>query len=318
VPAVEPVESHLDRAVSAAQSDYQALFASTCGLLHPELANKPALPATVAEDRSTWHREPVQIFDNLYFIGQAEFSAWALTSSEGIIVLDAIFDYSVEDEIIGGLRTLDLDPKRVRYVVISHAHGDHVGGAKKLQDLGAKIVMAAPDWDLLERADVKFAKPKRDVVAVEGQELQVGDARVTLHVTPGHTLGTLSSLFQVKQGSEKHTVAYWGGTAFNWVRNPEQYVTAERPAKFWFESYAESAHRFQEIANKAGADVILSNHAQYDGSVDKIAALKANPPQHPYVVGKAAVQRFFSVAEECALTGVQESSDVASKAAASR
>src|SRR6476659_2930700 len=34
-------------------------------------------------DRSTWHAEPVKVFDNLYFFGQTEYSVWALTTSEG-------------------------------------------------------------------------------------------------------------------------------------------------------------------------------------------------------------------------------------------
>jgi hypothetical protein len=39
-------------------------------------------------DRSTWYVEPVKVFDNLYFVGQSEYSAWAVTTSEGIILID--------------------------------------------------------------------------------------------------------------------------------------------------------------------------------------------------------------------------------------
>src|ERR1700753_3939652 len=51
-------------------------------------------------DKSTWHLEPVKVFDNLYFFGQSEYSVWAITTSQGIIVMDTIFDYSVEDEVV--------------------------------------------------------------------------------------------------------------------------------------------------------------------------------------------------------------------------
>jgi hypothetical protein len=56
--------------------------------------------------RETWHAEPVKVFDNLYFVGMTEFSSWAVTTSAGIIIIDPVFDYSVEDEIVGGLRKL--------------------------------------------------------------------------------------------------------------------------------------------------------------------------------------------------------------------
>ena len=66
--------------------------------------------------RDSWHREPVKVFDNLYFVGQTEYSAWAVTTSDGIIIIDTIFDYSVEDEVVGGLKTLGLDPAKIKYV----------------------------------------------------------------------------------------------------------------------------------------------------------------------------------------------------------
>ncbi len=34
-------------------------------------------------------------FDNLYWVGQSEFGAWALKTSAGIILIDALYDYSV-------------------------------------------------------------------------------------------------------------------------------------------------------------------------------------------------------------------------------
>ena len=63
------------------------------------LARRPAPP------RETWYAEPEKVFDNLYFVGQTEYSAWAITTSQGIILLDAIFDYSVEAEVDEGLRS---------------------------------------------------------------------------------------------------------------------------------------------------------------------------------------------------------------------
>src|SRR5213079_1347772 len=84
-------------------------------------------------DRSTWYAEPVKVFDNLYFVGQSEYSIWAVTTSEGIIVIDTIFDYSVEEEI-AGLKQLGLDPANIKYAIVTHAHPDHHGGAKFLQD----------------------------------------------------------------------------------------------------------------------------------------------------------------------------------------
>jgi metallo-beta-lactamase class B len=216
----------------------------------------------------------VRVFDNLYFVGMTEYSAWAVTTSDGIIIIDPIFDYSVKDEIINGLTKLGFDPKTIKYVLVSHGHVDHVGGARLLQDqFGAHVVMSAADWDLVERTPGAFPKPKRDVIATDGQLLTLGDTTLTLYVTPGHTLGTISTLIPLKDGGISHVGALWGGTAFNWLRSRAAYITPERPDRFWFESYSNSARRFRDLATKAGADVILSNHTNYDGSKIKLPAL---------------------------------------------
>src|SRR5207249_10696607 len=68
-------------------------------------------------DRSQWHAAPVKVFDNLYFVGMTEYSSWAVNTSDGIIIIDAIFDYSVEDEIAQRMPKLGLDPKKIKYVI---------------------------------------------------------------------------------------------------------------------------------------------------------------------------------------------------------
>jgi metallo-beta-lactamase class B len=95
---------------------------------------------------------PVRIFDNLYSVGQNAVSAFALDTSEGIIIIDALNNEAEAREIIiPNLITLGLDPARIRYVIVTHGHGDHWGGARYLQDtLGARVAMSAADWNMVE------------------------------------------------------------------------------------------------------------------------------------------------------------------------
>jgi metallo-beta-lactamase class B len=284
-------EAHVARAKAAAKTDLTGVFDVTCGALSRTPADRGAgggAQATLARDN--WHAEPVKVFDNLYFVGQTEFSAWAVTTCDGIILIDTIFDYSVEDEVVGGLRKLGLDPSKIKYAIVSHGHGDHSAGAKYLQDrFKARVMLSATDWDLVDRG--RGAKPARDLVARDGQKLTLGDTTITIYVTPGHTAGTLSYLIPVKDNGQAHLVAEWGGTAFNFPRTQEN-----------FRTYAASAERFGEIAVNAGADVIISNHSTYDGSTRKLPVLAARKPgdRHPYVIGTDAVKRYMQVAAECA------------------
>lgn len=295
------VEKHIAAAKAAAGAEHGGLFDRVCtearALLQPPAprgggpggrrgGGPPPPPA-----RDSWHAEPAKVFDNMYFVGMTEYSAWAITTSQGIFLVDAVFDYSVEDEVVDGLRTLGLNPADIKYVLISHAHLDHAGGAKLLQErFGARILMSAADWDLVEQQNPPW-KPKRDMVVTDGQQVTLGDTTVTMYLTPGHTLGTVSTLVPVVDGGRRHVAAAWGGTAFNFGRDKARLAT-----------YAASAARFRDLAAKAGADVLFANHTVFDGTPRKIPALARRAPgaPHPYVIGADAVQRYLTVAQECA------------------
>src|SRR5262249_16492809 len=212
------IDSHLVKARNAAGFDFTGTLARLCvapARVSPSV--RDAAPGS-APARDSWYIEPAKVFDNFYFVGSKIHNSWALTSSQGIILLDTLFTYNSEDEIVGGLKKLGLDPGSIRYVIISHAHGDHVGGAKLLQDrFHARVVMGGADWDSIERSRYGYAegKPKGDSVADDGQKITVGDAAVTIVTTPGHTPGTLSMIFTVRDNGKPLVVAYSGGTAFN-------------------------------------------------------------------------------------------------------
>src|SRR5690606_4842666 len=149
-----------------------------------------------------WYAPPLKVFDNLYWLGTRQHSSWALQTSEGIIIIDTNFAWATEPEIINGLIQLGLNPADIKYVIISHAHGDHDQGAAELQRrYGAKVVMGEADWEsTLQRPPTAAGGvPTRDIaVGPEGMKLTLGDTTIDIIPTPGHTQGTLSYVFPVR------------------------------------------------------------------------------------------------------------------------
>ena len=303
----ESPDTHVAAANALAATHPTALI----NLCTPEQAARATPPARRGQgpasaqpeqppDRSRWAREPMKIFDNLYYVGERDYSAWAVVTSAGIIIIDPVYDYSVEEQVVGGLKKLGLSPEQIRNVVVSHAHRDHAGGAWYLQErFGARVMMTAADWDLLARNTQKWPKPKRDIVVNDRQQLTLGDTTLTFIHTAGHTPGTMSTILPVKDNGRPHVAALWGGTGFNFT------ITPDRPAAHWFDAYIASARKFREAAAKAGADVFLSNHPSWDTSTTKMPALETRGPKdpHPYVIGPQAVQSYLMVAEHCARAG---------------
>ncbi|MCC6631572.1 MAG: MBL fold metallo-hydrolase [Gammaproteobacteria bacterium] len=255
----------------------------------PKSEGTAPTPAPVAPPNAV---EPARVFDNLYFVGDRSTSAWALTTSEGIILIDAGFHHNVEGTIIGGMRKLGLKPEDVKYVIVSHGHNDHFGGANLLQKTyKARIVMSEADWEHMVTWPQRGSPapfPDRDVVVKDGDVIRLGDQSVRMVVTPGHTPGTLSPIFEVRDGSRRHFVGYWGGDGAGHLD----------PAGL--RTYAAAVDRFINLDPRV--DVPLSNHVVADGALLKLpplAARKAGEP-HPFVTGNAEFRAWAGVLKSCA------------------
>jgi metallo-beta-lactamase class B len=298
-PAPDSIEGHLAAGKNAAggrdnTADFYGLVTALC--VAP--LNAPARPDAPAPrmnpSRASTYLEPKQAFDDLYWMGTPSRSTWALTTRDGIILYDTQSVYDAEDVIFGGLKKLGLDPANVRYVIISHAHENEVGGARLLQErYGARIVMGAGDWDMVDQSVNGFprGKPKRDIIATDGMKVTLGGRTVTIYLMPGHTPGTISGIFEVHDHGKPLTVAYSGGTEFNFVNDVPH-----------FDIYLASERKFGAIAAAAGATIIMGNQSQFDGAALKLRTLADRRPgeAHPLEVGAAAVARYFKIEDECA------------------
>jgi len=102
-----------------------------------------------AQNNNAPDLEPTKLFDNVYAVGNSETAVYAVTSSEGILLLDAGFENKAE-ALDAQLQKAGLDPARVKFILLGHGHADHFGGAKFFQDkYGTKIAATAEDWDLI-------------------------------------------------------------------------------------------------------------------------------------------------------------------------
>jgi metallo-beta-lactamase class B len=307
-PVKRDFESEIQAAVQAAKTaaefEFLGTLVRTC--LLPQSGGEDTrdnVPGYVtnpasAPARDTWYAEPAKVFDNLYFVGGKVHSAWALPTREGIILIDTIYPYNSEELIVGGMRKLGLDPKNIKYVLVSHAHGDHIGGAEMLQTRYAvRVVMGGPDWDWVAKYPNRYKTmaPKRDIVATDGMKITLGDTTVTIWLTPGHTPGTLSYTFTVLDRGKPVNVAYSGGTAFNFVNNTPD------PGIRNFQTYIDSQKHMAAKAASTGATVLLSNHSEFDNAFNKnrMLAGRGDGP-HPYELGADWVQRYFQVMQGCA------------------
>lgn len=291
------VDQYVDDARRIAGEDLKFLMP----VCNPQPAVRAAPSAAMDESLAKLINQPApapgQAFDNLYYVGATWVSAWVLKTSEGLILIDALNNKKEAAELIeGGMRRLGLDPAQIRYVLVTHGHGDHYGGAQMIAErYGARVVASEIDWKMMETglefdSKVWDRPPQRDIAIKDGDTLTLGDTTVRFVITPGHTLGTISPVFDVRDGGRVHKAMIWGGTSFNFGRDMLR-----------LDGYIAQTERMRELSARWGIDVPLSNHPGFDGTVAKLKARASAPAgSNPFVSGQPVVDRAMRVLNTCA------------------
>ncbi len=131
------IQAHTAAATEAAKDDFKGSL-NMCTPPAPAPAQRGARGGA-QQNAAAAPAGPIEAgkaFDNLYFVGLRSASAWAITTSAGIILIDALNNTKdAETTIVPGLKHLGLDPNQIKYVVVTHSHGDLRTNRGKLQTL---------------------------------------------------------------------------------------------------------------------------------------------------------------------------------------
>jgi metallo-beta-lactamase class B len=282
-------------------------FAHTLFLCDPKLNAKVVVESAV-KGKDAWVA-PTWLFDDLAYVGSGFVGVFVLRTSKGLILFDSLGSAEeARDRLVPGLRALGLDPAQIRYVVVTHGHWDHYGGAGFLQQAyGARVALGAADWDLMEKATpgglerappwgerADRPPPRRDMEVRDGDRITLGDKTVTLLVTPGHTPATLSALIPVSDHGKPYVLSLLGGTAFPRTRGPGGGMAG-------LDVFSASVERLAKASRAAGAVGLLNTHIFVDGTAERIAAVRTRKPgqPNPFVLGTEAVGRYYGMFDEC-------------------
>jgi len=170
-------------------------------------------------------------------------------------------------EVLAGIQATGLDPAHIRWLLLTHAHADHAGGAAALREalsgLGVALAAEAAPW--LRTADeeaisLRFARRAAfypsdyslrpcpvDRELSEGDEIAVGDLVLEVIETPGHCAGHLCFLME----EDDRCVLFSGDHVFHGGR-----ISVQNIPDCSLQAYARSTAKLAELE----IDALLPGH----------------------------------------------------------
>lgn len=232
--------------------------------------------------------KPFQIYRNLYYVGDSWVCAYLIDTGEGLLLIDS-GNCGAVAVLIHTIWEAGFNPADVKWLVISHGHVDHIGGANFFKRMfGTKIYLGAPDAEMFrtkpeysliqESTDYMDQLFEPDVEINDGDKITFGNTEVQFYISPGHTEGVLSFFMDVTDGVEKKRCGYFGGYGLNTLQknfliefgDPE-FTMRQR----MMDSLAR--HKDEQV------DIFLANHTNNKDVLGKRQYMIDHPGENPFI-----------------------------------
>ena len=255
--------------------------------------NKPVITQeTIKEMEDMSFFIHAKIFDDLLIVAQKQTNCFVLKTSDGLIVIDAIWPAKEAFEaIVEAIKDVGWNPNTIKKLVLTHGHVDHTGcGRWFVEKYDVTTYLSKVDDIFWREHPTKPDRPetwkdyKIDTYIHDGDTITLGDKTIYVYGTPGHTPGGLSYIFPVTEDNEIHMAALWGGTTPPWT-------------KYEVKQYVKSLDYFINAAECKKVDVALSNHIAVDNGLERIMYSKARMNYMPniYMIGQDGFCNFCQV-----------------------
>jgi metallo-beta-lactamase class B len=172
-----------------------------------------------AQETPDWTRPfpAFKLIGNVYWVGTYDLSTFLITTPQGHILVNSGLERTVP-QIADGMEKLGFKLSDTKILLTTQAHWDHVAGFGELKRLTkATVMVSEADAPVLAdggKSDFRWGKEEGsrfDPVTVDrrlkdGDTITLGGVTLTAHLHPGHTKGSTSFTFTVREAGRDYRV----------------------------------------------------------------------------------------------------------------
>jgi metallo-beta-lactamase class B len=247
------------------------------------------------ERATVWRTQPetlrapaFAIADNLYYVGNKQFSSHLLVGSKEIVLIDTPYPEHY-DMLVQSIRSVGVDPAKITLVMHTHAHYDHYAATHRVQKLsGAKAAIGAKEIQgplqrphVLEPGIIGFCKQHGftyepfniDRLLNHGDTIDIGGTVIHCHHAPGHTRGGMTYTFTVRIAGAQHRAILMGEPGLVTFHQRDMGYPGDR------DDFARSLDYWMRLEG----DVFLGSHPWVNNTLPKYERRQKGEKPDPFV-----------------------------------
>lgn len=230
---------------------------------------------------------PFRIYGNLYFVGNKSVGAHLIDTGDGLILIDTTYPMT-QAMLIQSIWELGFDPRDIGYIIHTHGHFDHFGATALLKQIsGARTFLGAGDVRMFKQqpelaltegcgcSDFQLFEP--DVVMEDGDIITLGNTKIRIVSTPGHSDGVISFFTEIEEDGVRLIAGMHGGAGMNTMCRP------------FIERYHNEHCREDFLSGLSKVwdepvDIMLGNHSAHNKTVEKRQYMLEHPDEpNPFI-----------------------------------
>lgn len=232
---------------------------------------------------------PFHLYGPVWYVGDSWVCVHLIDTGDGLLLIDS-GNCGATAMLVQAIWEAGFRPQDVRWIIHSHGHMDHIGGANFFKRMfGTKLYLGEPDAvNFRERPELSLIQETHndedvlfepDEVIRDGDVLTFGKITIECVLCPGHTDGVLSLFFEADGEEGVKRFGYYGGFGFNTLR--ASYLREIGDTEFRMRQvYLESLKKVRDRR----VDIMLGNHCDNNDTLGKGRILAERPDgPNPFV-----------------------------------